>query len=199
MKVTLSRLRPDFLSRCLPDLKETKRIHEMQLRQHGFLTAYPYQCTGDDSIIREGRLSFPSGHSSISMWSTTVCIGFAALAAISHRKRQKNRQSSHRTIPQIEEQLSIPSTFSSVEHSSKDAIYSVPRKPAYFRCESNIQSGSTLSLILTVASLLPLLTTCFIAITRIVDHRHHPSDIFGGITVGGLSGLWTLLLVYHTI
>jgi len=45
LKVSVGRLRPDFLARCEP---------------------VALQCTGDPVEVREGRLSFPSGHSSLS-------------------------------------------------------------------------------------------------------------------------------------
>lgn len=45
LKVTVGRLRPDFLSRCQPNGDG--------------------QCTGEDSKVRRGRRSFPSGHTSI--------------------------------------------------------------------------------------------------------------------------------------
>lgn len=44
IKVTVGRLRPDFLERCQPNAQLT--------------------CTGDAESIREGRRSFPSGHTS---------------------------------------------------------------------------------------------------------------------------------------
>lgn len=46
LKVTVGRLRPDFLARCQPDDS--------------------LQCRGEGSAIRTGRRSFPSGHTSIS-------------------------------------------------------------------------------------------------------------------------------------
>ncbi|HAA56592.1 MAG TPA: hypothetical protein DCE42_17645 [Myxococcales bacterium] len=44
LKVTIGRLRPDFIARCQPDSQ--------------------LSCTGDPELIRTGRRSFPSGHSS---------------------------------------------------------------------------------------------------------------------------------------
>ncbi len=46
-KVTVGRLRPDFLERCQPDANNV--------------------CTGEASVVRKGRRSFPSGHSSFAM------------------------------------------------------------------------------------------------------------------------------------
>jgi len=46
IKFTYGELRPDFLDRCQPNTNLT--------------------CTGSESVVKEGRLSFPSGHASIS-------------------------------------------------------------------------------------------------------------------------------------
>ena len=54
VKVSVGRLRPDFLARCIPRDGE---------------------CTGDPKIITEGRKSFPSGHSALSFAS----LGFVSL------------------------------------------------------------------------------------------------------------------------
>jgi diacylglycerol diphosphate phosphatase/phosphatidate phosphatase len=51
LKVQLGRLRPDFLDRCQPEINV-----------HGWINGT--LCTGNPSIITEGRKSFPSGHSS---------------------------------------------------------------------------------------------------------------------------------------
>ncbi len=51
MKVTAARLRPDFLSRCDYSMRYNK-------------------CMGDPSLIFEGRMSFPSGHSASSMFAS---------------------------------------------------------------------------------------------------------------------------------
>ena len=61
-KLYIGRLRPDFLARCLP--------------VNGV-------CTGDRATIREGRKSFPSGHSALSFAGLgyVSCAIYAALAA----------------------------------------------------------------------------------------------------------------------
>lgn len=55
VKVSVGRLRPDFIARCMP--------------QGGV-------CTGDPMVIQEGRKSFPSGHSGLSF----AGLGFVSLA-----------------------------------------------------------------------------------------------------------------------
>lgn len=63
IKNIVGRPRPDFMNRCFPD-----GIPETPFAQDGVTLL----CTGNDGEIREGRKSFPSGHSSI-MFSS---IGF---------------------------------------------------------------------------------------------------------------------------
>ena len=73
LKVGAGRLRPDFLSRCLP-------------------SAIDGSCTnGDSALIRDGKLSFPSGHSSLSF----ACMTFVMLYLMSKLKlydQERNRK-----------------------------------------------------------------------------------------------------------
>lgn len=63
-KIFVGALRPDFLSRCIPN-------YELISPSQKFITENI--CTGVASVIEEGRKSFPSGHSSIS-WYCAVFI-----------------------------------------------------------------------------------------------------------------------------
>nr|XP_022311472.1 phospholipid phosphatase 1-like [Crassostrea virginica] len=64
-KFSIGRLRPHFLSVCLPD--QTKYNCNI-----GYITEDV--CTGDASRIHEARLSFPSGHASFSSFSMIFAI-----------------------------------------------------------------------------------------------------------------------------
>ncbi|XP_033751251.1 phospholipid phosphatase 3-like [Pecten maximus] len=64
-KYSIGRLRPHFFSVCRPDTNtfncSTGYIEE-------------YKCTGDPDVIKQARLSFPSGHASFSVYSMLFLI-----------------------------------------------------------------------------------------------------------------------------
>jgi phosphatidate phosphatase len=60
-KYAAGRLRPNFFAVCNPDFSKlncTTGFHK------NFITNY--ECTGDELLVKDARLSFPSGHSSFS-------------------------------------------------------------------------------------------------------------------------------------
>ena len=58
-KYSIGRLRPHFLAVCKPDFSKLNCTTGFQ---KNFIT--DYECTGDEDLIKEARLSFPSGHAS---------------------------------------------------------------------------------------------------------------------------------------
>ncbi|KAJ3365764.1 hypothetical protein GGF32_008162 [Allomyces javanicus] len=70
-KIVVGRLRPDFLDRCKP------------VEHNGTWT-----CTGDAHLVRNGRVSFPSGHSSLTFsgWVFVALFIWGTLAASSWRR-----------------------------------------------------------------------------------------------------------------
>ena len=58
-KYTIGRLRPHFLAVCKPDFS---KLNCSTGFKKNFITNYV--CTGDKDLIKEARLSFPSGHAS---------------------------------------------------------------------------------------------------------------------------------------
>ncbi|XP_028273279.1 phospholipid phosphatase 1 isoform X2 [Parambassis ranga] len=66
-KYSIGRLRPHFLDVCKPDWK--------LINCSSLAYIEDFTCTGDKTVVNEGRLSFYSGHSSFSMY----CMLFLAL------------------------------------------------------------------------------------------------------------------------
>ncbi|KAA6398473.1 MAG: phosphatidate phosphatase [Streblomastix strix] len=64
LKVNIGRLRPDFLQRCMPDMRDVYRYTQQDIPKYGRLLAHNFICTGDPKVIREGHFSFPSQHTS---------------------------------------------------------------------------------------------------------------------------------------
>ncbi|KNE54028.1 hypothetical protein AMAG_00028 [Allomyces macrogynus ATCC 38327] len=113
LKNLVGGLRPDFLDRCKPNPKD--------------LT----QCTGEVSIVNEGRRSFPSGHSSVSAAGLVYTSLYLA-------------------------------SFMRVFDANWDEA-----------------KGGRIFL-----SFLPATGAAAIALTRIVDNRHHWLDVFTGFILG---------------
>lgn len=65
-KYTIGRLRPHFIEVCDPDWSQ------VVCNNHSYVEE-PF-CRGDPSRIREGRLSFPSGHSSFGFYSMMFAV-----------------------------------------------------------------------------------------------------------------------------
>lgn len=80
-KYSVGRLRPDFLPRCNPIPPENVVI------QFGQDTDSLYPCTNtDEDVINEGRLSFPSGHTSLSF--NVITYASAYLIWCFHMRRE---------------------------------------------------------------------------------------------------------------
>ncbi|XP_067003180.1 putative phosphatidate phosphatase isoform X2 [Anabrus simplex] len=68
-KYTLGRLRPHFLNVCLPDVD----CNKPDITQHDYIDNY--ECTGSDmELIKDARMSFPSGHAALAFYSATFTI-----------------------------------------------------------------------------------------------------------------------------
>ena len=79
-KMAVGRPRPDFLARCAPVPPSTVTI------QYSEDTTSLYPCTGEDSTVKDGRQSFPSGHSAFSFNLATYASSY--LIWCWHMRRQ---------------------------------------------------------------------------------------------------------------
>lgn len=74
-KRSIGRLRPHFIDVCKPDWDKIDcftRIDGVDVANYIFFK--PDICTGDPHLIREARVSFPSGHSSFTVYSMIFVI-----------------------------------------------------------------------------------------------------------------------------
>lgn len=73
IKLMVARLRPDFIDRCKPDYTlDPQLLAEPAFIESGWVDGkYRHICTGDEREIIEGRKSFPSAHSSTSLFAST--------------------------------------------------------------------------------------------------------------------------------
>lgn len=127
-KMAVGRLRPDFLSRCKPvPINKT-------------LTSTEWMCSGDAAEIKEGRKSFPSGHSSSAFYVMSyLCLYYLNFYVPTKRPQTRSISSS------------------------------TPKKI------------SPLSLLMIVCA---YLLAALVAISRMQDHKHHPTDVIAGSLLG---------------
>lgn len=74
-KRSIGRLRPHFIQVCQPDWEKIEcftQIDNVNVANYIYMT--PEICTGDEHLIREARVSFPSGHSSFTTFSMVFVI-----------------------------------------------------------------------------------------------------------------------------
>ncbi len=74
-KRSIGRLRPHFIEVCKPDWDKIEcftQIDGVDVANYIFFS--PEICTGDPHLIREARVSFPSGHSSFTVYSMLFVI-----------------------------------------------------------------------------------------------------------------------------
>ena len=70
LKLSVGELRPHFLNVCNPDFS----IIQCQDTRGSLRYVTNYTCTGDPELVREARLSFPSGHSSFITYNMAFLI-----------------------------------------------------------------------------------------------------------------------------
>ena len=138
-KNIVGRYRPDWLSRCQPEISNPVNISGF-----GLPSSDNPACTSDlsSSKMNDGRKSFPSGHA-----STSFCLGlFVCGYCVSVLKR-----------------------LSKLESTSMRASLSMQLIFLWILFQISWAWG--------------------VAVSRIIDHKHHESDIIAGLCLGSLVGL----------
>jgi len=137
LKMYVGRLRPNFYSLCGFDSKSL-------------------QCTADMAHQYEARLSFPSGHSSLSFCGMGVLMWFCLgcwIRFCSNRTGISNANEGNERGGLLTSTLAQALRY---KHGFKGVLFCMT----------------------------PLLYCTFVATSRIVDNWHHPSDILAGIIIG---------------
>ena len=127
LKLSVGELRPNFLDVCKPNL--SPEICKNSGDYEVYVTNYT--CTGDSDLIKQGKLSFPSGHSSVITYNMAFLI-------------------------------------------------------FYLETKQYLPRGIRSSL-----SLLFAITACLVSLSRLDDFKHHIHDIIAGMTIGGVSAVFT--------
>lgn len=145
-KLIAGRLRPHFLAVCVPVFTDTgANILENCHGSHTYITEY--NCSGNftEDTISQARVSFPSGHSSIS---------FQAMVFI--------------------------------------ALYLQARlgtNRAFTRSVSNV------NLLIPTVQLSVLFWAIYVAVSRVNDHKHHPTDVIAGALLGTVVQVFNVFCV----
>lgn len=173
VKSLVGRPRPDLLDRCQPRLPawDEGKYHSTLVTDAICTTAH------DSPILKDGFRSFPSGHSSTSFAGLVylaLCVR-AALTSVVYRIAGLYAYVPAPTEPQ-------PDPPRANEHTEPQGTVDVP-------------PGDPLSPIAftIVLPLVPVLVAAYVAISRTMDYRHHPTDVVAGATLGTV----VALAVYH--
>ncbi|WFD06225.1 hypothetical protein MVES1_001568 [Malassezia vespertilionis] len=164
IKLWVGRPRPDFLARCKP--------HVLKPPSHGVYHSTLVTdavCTADiwSHTIVDGFKSFPSGHSSCA---------FSGLVYLALYIRC-TMQGVMRSIAQAQYNTFELAAESDTERGSDVAE------------ETNVSGTDSTkprtSLICALAlPLLPIMAACYIAMSRLMDYKHHPTDVLAGGILG---------------
>ncbi|PSN73013.1 PAP2 domain-containing protein [Corynespora cassiicola Philippines] len=200
MKLLFGKPRPDFLSRCRPDLS---RIRETAVNPIGedfnplWVLVTSEICTNtDDDILQDGFKSFPSGHASFS-WAGLLYLTLflaskfaVAIPFLPHRPFSTDPAHSSAITPSNLRNYSkslLPSHHKETGFSSSSASESV----VPIRYQAAAPPVYTLVLVL-----IPFTSAIYITSTRFTDFRHHGFDLIFGSMIGILTA-WFSFRWYH--
>ncbi|KAH7388777.1 PAP2 domain-containing protein [Pyrenochaeta sp. MPI-SDFR-AT-0127] len=200
MKNLFGKPRPDFLSRCKPDLD---RIEEFAVNpivgstfNANWVLVTSGICTTDDAdLLKDGFKSYPSGHASFS-WAGLLYLTLflaskfsVAIPFLPPRPYSTNPAYTSAVAPSnLKKQHSLPfhKQESSVSSPSYPDEYVVP-----IRYQNAAPPVYTLILVLV-----PVASAIYIASTRFTDFRHFGFDLLFGSLIG-ITTSWFSFRFYH--
>lgn len=166
-KNLVGRPRPDFLARCKPTQTNIESS-----KYHSLLVDYTICSTPITShTLADGFKSFPSGHSSMAFSGLTFLAWY--IRGFFTAILRKITSGAYEQVPH-EEPIRL-------EEGSDRETEEAPQH---------------LVLSSLVLPLLPLILAAYIAVSRLMDYRHHPTDILAG-TILGASIATAVYHVYH--
>ncbi|KAJ3208572.1 hypothetical protein HDU82_002267 [Entophlyctis luteolus] len=179
LKTSVGRFRPDFLSRCA-------------------WNATLMACTGDAALVQQGRVSFPSGHSSFSFCG----LGFLSIWILRGCgwgiRRRAGKDFVYTSVAFPESMDSLESRAPDIEMGGGDGVAegsasygalldSVGLKKRYDYSWVH-STGSSISragwTLPVLGALVPLWIASYIAVTRLQQFVHHPTDVLFGSLMG---------------
>ena len=177
-KKLVGRPRPDFLDRCQPDI-----LSIVPDTQHYTSELHTYQiCTADanTSRVKDGFKSFPSGHSSMSFAGLTYLAWYlrGTLNALVLKWAQY-AYSDYETTPNDD------SIHQQLEEGTIDAEE-----------RRQLETPYVLALASVVMPAVPLMIAGYVAAIRLMDYRHHPTDVLAGSLLG-FSIASMIFFTYH--
>jgi diacylglycerol diphosphate phosphatase/phosphatidate phosphatase len=174
LKILIGGLRPHFLAVCQPP-----QIPAFPGRGYGGIWRTPANvCTGDPKHIREAQMSFPSGH------SAAAFAGFGFLALYLNAKY---KILGYHGLNEVEhpEQTALPHTNVDTDTTKKDAKENA----------KSIEAPHWKMLLF----ILPWLIASALAMSKVADYWHHPSDVLAGALLGTLMAHMAYRMVYKGV
>ncbi|KAF2797209.1 PAP2 domain-containing protein [Melanomma pulvis-pyrius CBS 109.77] len=200
MKLLFGKPRPDFLSRCQPDLN---RISEFSVNPVGddFNPLWVLVTSGicqnnDDDILQDGFKSFPSGHSSFS-WAGLLYLTLflaskfaVAIPFLPPRPFSTNPAYTSAVTPSNLRSRNILPTHNKSHTDSTMSSY-VEDNVVPIRYQAAAPPVWCLVLVLV-----PIGSAIYISSTRFTDFRHQGFDILFGSFIG-ITSSWFSFRWYH--
>lgn len=191
LKVMYGKPRPDLLSRCNPDLRNIASHVVGGLGQDlsgaPSLVSWRICDNRSDKLVRDGFVSFPSGHSSTSFAGLLyLTLWFCAKFSITipfHPSNILSRQNHQSQSTSRAQHRSTTSDPEPLDTSSKSPI-------------SLRDHGAAPPAYLVMFAFIPVMGAMYIASSRWVDHRHHGFDILFGSFLG-CAFAWLGFSLYH--
>ncbi|KAJ3289457.1 hypothetical protein HDU79_004040 [Rhizoclosmatium sp. JEL0117] len=177
IKNIVGRFRPDFLDRCQYDT-----VKKM--------------CTGAAGLVLDGRKSFPSGHSSFSFGGLLLLSlwGCRVLCAWELGGSSGKRGNSYQLLGSSSSQLR-PGDVELAANSSGSGNNSPSMVPESLVHVKGKRSGKGMAgwLAVLVVGFLPVWAATYIALSRVQQFVHHPTDVLAGSVIG----IFMACLVYY--